>query len=71
MIIRTKERVKNELDREIEINFPHIKRLEIGFSFGNIFNSLNWMEDSVLRIVPKEEDKEIQELFHTFPMEGY
>ena len=68
IIKRVKERVKNELDREIEINFPHIERLKTGFSFGNPFDSLAWMEGSVLRIIPKKEDREIQELFHTFPV---
>jgi len=71
IIKRTKERVKNEVDREIEIHFPYKKRLKTGFSFGDPFASLTWMEDSNIRIIPKNEDKKINELFHTFPIGGY
>lgn len=69
IIKRIKERVKNELDRDIIVDFPNKNRLEIcRFSLGD---SLSWTKDSTIRIVPKEEDEEIQELFHTFPIEVY
>ena len=59
-----KKRVKNECDREIEINFPHLNKLDC-CKF-TIEDPLDWMKDSTMTIVPKDNDEYIIELFKLY-----
>ncbi len=65
----SKRRIKKELDREIKVVIPFLEKAteEDWVSIRKDF-AFNWLEDSIFKLEEKPEDKEIQELFHTFPI---
>lgn len=68
-----KDRIKKEFDRDIIIEIPFLNyATNSDWLKANIqhYNFL-WLKGSFIKIQPKEEDREIDELFRTFPIEGY
>ena len=74
----SKERVKKELGREILIDLPFdqldkLKEIskvykESAGTYGCLTDFIAWFSKGDIRIIPKIEDRKIEELFTTFPI---
>ncbi len=68
-----KKRVKETTGRELHMRVPFLKEATEAEWKDAVHNSwrFTWMNKSQFSITPTKEDKEIEELFHTFPIGGY
>lgn len=66
----SKERIKNELDREIKIDIPFLREATVGeWLWANIhWAFFTWLQGAQFEIQPKAGDRELIELFNTFPI---
>jgi len=67
-ISECKNRIKKELDRDIIIEVPFLKHATNSDWIKSNYNFL-WLHNSFIQIQPKEEDKELYDLFNIPPIE--